>query len=193
MQDQSDFLDDKFAFSFDALPVMFPPVFDVDTIMALIKSFVDIIRKLGAYRFVLRRTSGLDSKAPVAYFFFQCAQSDSLNKAEIPQEERKRDVKKMERFHCSGTLRLDLFYAQIILAVHITYHYHSPYVEKDITPEAYTFINENRHWTPGKLNLELRLSNLPGCETTTSHQVYYRWKKANQALWRFDVDQAISA
>lgn len=54
-------------------------------------------------------------------------------------------------------------------------------------------LHQPRHWTPGKLNLELRVSSLPGREETSVHQVYYRWKKANQTLWRYDVDQTISA
>lgn len=193
MKDTSDVFDAKSTFDLDSLPVTFPETFNVNSIMVAINSLVKIIQENGGYRFHLRRTSGFSEQSSVVSFFYQCAQNESFAEPEIPLNEKKRDVRRMQRYDCNGTLRLDVVYAQKAIVMCISHHYHPPYVGTDITPEILDFININRHWTPGKLNLELRLSQLPGKDTTTRHQIYYRWKKANQALWRFDANQVTSA
>jgi hypothetical protein len=62
------------------------------------------------------------------------------------------------------------------------YHvYHRPYQDLQLSPAVIEFIDTRvMNWTPSELYRGLLASSLPGTQSVTRHQVYYRWLAANE-------------
>lgn len=72
--------------------------------------------------------------------------------------------------------------------------HHTPYRTVQISPEAAEFISKRvTISTAAEIFRDLRAAKLPGVDLITQKQVYFRWRQANQKLWKRAEDEFESA
>ena len=124
---------------------------------------------------------------------YVCCQDSSFRKVKSTSKGN-RDVRQMDRFACDSVLRMRPSLDNRTLTLTMKHTYHNPYGDIRLSPVVLSFINARvADQTPSQIFRELAASDVAGSESTTQHQVYYRWLQANAYLWRRDPDQRRSA
>lgn len=173
----------------DDLPVEFPECvagakIDPTTTKTAISALVHDIWKVGGFRFAYKDIqSG-------RYRYF-CNQDKDVY--ERHRGNGLRDAPQMNRFQCKSLLRLYPCFKTHILQITLKHHYHSPYIDRSITPELVKFIELRAgagasatagaaESTPDDILREAQSTDLPGCKRLTINQVSYQWQKLKSGL-----------
>lgn len=189
-------MDVNYTFNLDNLPVHFgAKLLTLDNglpsrepLNEAMKKLSEIIWKKGGFRFAHTKTKSQTSLV----YEYHCAQ-DSQHE-ETPKSIGRRDVHRMERFHCKSKLRMRVSLESRIMSLTMYHIHHSPYTEVQLCPDVIRFLEPRISVsTPGEIFRDLMAANIPGSAMATQSQIYYQWQQANSRTWRRDQDQFTSA
>jgi hypothetical protein len=153
------------------------------------KQLQDIIWHEGEFRFRQKGT-----KMDKLTYRYHCCQDSVREKEMTDKVERKRDGRRMQRFPCKSKLTMRVSLQDRALSLCMYHVYHRPYQDLQLSPAVIEFIDTRvMNWTPSELYRGLLASSLPGTQSVTRHQVYYRWLAANETTCRRDAIPYVSA
>lgn len=172
----------------DDLPIEFPAKTNdtkIDHINAktAISALVHDIWKVGGFRFAYN-----DVKSGRYRYF--CNQDK--NPFQKYRGNGVRDVHQMDRFDCQSLLGLYPCFKTRTLRINLKHHYHSPYIDKSITPEMAKFIKLHAaEKTPTNILKEAQSTDVPGSKILTIGQVHNLKKKLKSQLLSNPIGESL--
>ena len=132
-----------------------------------VKDLVDIIWQQGGFRF-----SHHDTRANYSYRYY-CVQDKAREKK---SNQKHRDFPRMERFDCRSKLLILPCLDSRTLFLSMYHEHHDTYDDKRLSDATLAFINERiESLPPADIFRDLQTSTVPGSESATMEQVYYRY------------------